>query len=224
MLIIPNGHSQFLLQNSHGATILTDPFDAGCGYPYEKCVSDVVTVSHGHHDHADLQKCAAPDGGKPIVVEGVGRRSPLPDVVIEGIETYHDDCQGQKRGKNVMMLIETDKLRLLHAGDLWHVPSEEIIRRCGRVDVLFLPVGGFFTLSPKEAAETCAALNARITIPMHYKTAYTASWPIEGIESFLSLVGATKAESTPMPLLRVTAGDLSEQKRICVLEIGGSRA
>ena len=223
MLIRPNGHAQFLLQNSEGAAILTDPFDEGCGYPYEKCIADVVTVSHGHHDHADLGKCEAADGGKPIVIEGAGRRSPLPDVVIEGIEVFHDDCQGQKRGKNVMMLIETEGLRLLHAGDLGHTLSDETLLRCGRVDILFLPVGGFFTLSPAEAAQTCAALKPRIVIPMHYKTAYTASWPIEGVEPFLDLMGATRAERTPMSILRVTKGDLSEQKRICVLEIDGSR-
>ena len=217
MLIEPMGHAQFLLTNRYGDTVLTDPFDRETGYPWETVTCDVVTVSHSHHDHADLGKCRGREGN-PIVIDREGWHSPLPDVTVQAVPTFHDDCGGQKRGRNLMMLIEMDGLRLLHCGDLGHLLPEETIASLGRVDVLLIPVGGFFTLSPESAARTVEAIRPRVTVPMHYRTACNASWPIETAEPFLDLMGATEAEREPMPMLRVTAGDLSQQKRICVLE------
>ena len=46
------GHSSFLLTESTGITVLTDPFDPDTvGYDFESRDADIVTVSHGHSDH-----------------------------------------------------------------------------------------------------------------------------------------------------------------------------
>ena len=46
------GHSAFVLTESTGLSVLTDPFDpAMVGYGYVKPSVDVVTMSHGHNDH-----------------------------------------------------------------------------------------------------------------------------------------------------------------------------
>ena len=217
MLIQPMGHAQFLLENKYGNTVLTDPFDRETGYPWSEVTCDAVTISHSHHDHSDRSKCRGRNG-QPVFIDGEGWHSPLPDVTVEAIPVFHDECGGKKRGGNLMMLFEMDGLRLLHCGDLGHLLSQETVRKIGRVDVLLIPVGGCYTLSPEDAVKTVRALNARVTVPMHYRTACIASWPIETAEPFLRMMNASKAESTPMPMLRVTAEDLSQQKRICVLE------
>ena len=55
-------------------------------------------------------------------------------------------------------------------------------------------------------------------IPMHYRTQANADWPIAPVEDFLAALDAQDAPR--MPLLRVTAKDLSEQPRVAVLTEG----
>ena len=55
----------------------------------------------------------------------------------------------------------------------------------GRSDVLLVPVGGFFTIDHKQAADVVEALAPRIVIPMHYKTA-KVDFPIAGVGAFLA--------------------------------------
>jgi L-ascorbate metabolism protein UlaG (beta-lactamase superfamily) len=41
----------------------------------------------------------------------------------------------------------------------------------GKVDLLFVPLGGGFTIDAAGANEVCRAINPRVIVPMHYKTA-----------------------------------------------------
>ena len=50
-----------------------------------------------------------------------------------GVESFHDDCRGAKRGKNVMFRVEGDGLRLVHLGDLGHLLTPGQIAALGPV-------------------------------------------------------------------------------------------
>ena len=49
-------------------------------------------------------------------------------------------------------------------------PMQEEIRALGRVDVLLIPVGGYYTIGPDEAAQVVDQLKPRVVVPMHYRT------------------------------------------------------
>ena len=215
MRIIYHGHSEFSLIDSVGTRILTDPCDPAVGYGNAEAECQAVTVSHGHHDHNWTQKCPA----DAVVVDREGVCSPVPDVRVHMIPSFHDGEMGAKRGKNLLAKVEMDGLAVLHCGDLGHVPDDALVQHIGHVDVMLIPVGGFYTIDAKQAAETVRRINPRMIIPMHYKTEVNADWPIAGVEAFLTEMNASKDERTPMPTVRVTRGDLSEQKRICILDI-----
>ena len=215
MRIIYHGHSEFSLIDGAGARILTDPCDPAVGYGNSGAECGAVTVSHGHHDHNWTQKCPA----DAIVVDKAGACSPLPDVQVEMIPCWHDGDMGAKRGSNLLARVYMDGVTVLHCGDLGHVPDRKLLDAIGRVDVLMIPVGGFYTIDARQAAETVRLIGPRMVIPMHYKTQVNADWPIAALDEFLDEMNASKDERTPMPTVRVTRGDLSEQKRICVLEI-----
>ena len=51
MLISHIGHAEFLIETESGVRIVTDPYDASCGYPLQKIKADAVLVSHHHHRH-----------------------------------------------------------------------------------------------------------------------------------------------------------------------------
>ena len=64
---------------------------------------------------------------------------------------------------------EADGLRVLHMGDLGHMLSPEQLAALGCVDVLMIPVGGFYTIDARQAAELAKKIAPAVTVPMHYR-------------------------------------------------------
>lgn len=209
MLITHHGHSEFLIETAEGFRILTDPFDEHVGYGMREVECDAVTVSHGHGDHSYTKKVS----GSAQIMDTAGSFAPAEGVKITGIPCFHDDCSGAKRGPNLIYIIEAEGLRVAHLGDLgaW---DKELLDKLGKIDIALVPVGGFFTIDADSAKQMLDVLKPRMVIPMHYRTGANAGWPIAPLEDFLKAMNAT---CTPMPLLRVTAGDLSQQPRVAVL-------
>jgi L-ascorbate metabolism protein UlaG (beta-lactamase superfamily) len=159
------GHSSFKIRGKD-ATVITDPFDperVGIRYPKEE--ADIVTISHDHFDHNFISRIESPK----MVIRVPGEYEVM-GVSIIGISTYHDEENGKVRGKNIIFVIESDNLRIAHLGDLGHKLNEKLIDQIGDLDVLLIPVGGVYTITPKVAAEIVKDLEPSITIPMHYKT------------------------------------------------------
>lgn len=212
MLITYHGHSEFYLECANGFCLLTDPYDDHVGYPMGTYRADAVTVTHGHGDHSYIQKAS----GTPAIIDSAGEWHPAPEVKITAIPSVHDDAGGEKRGKNLIMKMEMEGLTLAHMGDQGAPLTSEQIAALGKIDVLMIPVGGYFTIDAAQAYDMVRALKPRITIPMHYKTEVNGGWPISDEKEFLRLMGAPDA--APMPLLRVTKGDLSEQPALALLK------
>ena len=84
-----------------------------------------------------------------------------------------------------------DGYRLCHLGDLGYILSREEINNLKSIDVLFIPVGGNFTIDGKEAAEVAKLINPHIIIPMHYKTP-DLSFELDGLETFLKYIKSGK--------------------------------
>lgn len=174
------GHSCFLIKDSRGRKILTDPFDNSVGYHKPNVVVDVVTISHNHFDHNFTEGLP----GTPSIVDKCGYFN-VCDIPINGIPSFHDKVKGAKRGENIIYIYEIDGFRLCHLGDLGHLLTDEDINMIGELDVLFIPVGGNFTVDGKEASDIAKRLNSHIVIPMHYKTR-ALSFPIDGVENFIT--------------------------------------
>ena len=183
MIITWLGHACFRLISKDGHTVVTDPFSEKVGYPPPEGCADIVTVSHEHHDHNDIGKLE----GVRHVVRGTGRFE-WGNISVTGIPTWHDDAKGVKRGENMVFLIEIDGVRIAHMGDLGHELTRDQISAIGKVDVLLLPVGGFYTIDAAAAARVMASLAPALTIPMHYLTP-CINFPIATEEPFITLCG-----------------------------------
>lgn len=211
MLLTCLGHAKFLIELNSGLRIVTDPFDAACGYPLTETQADVVLVSHGHHDHSAVETIS----GNPRIIREAGTYTLESGVTVTAIPAFHDEVQGAKRGNTLLFLLEAEGLSIAHLGDLGHLLTAEQRKALAPVDVLMLPVGGFYTIDAATAQEAAESLRARIIVPMHYRTKWNADWPIAPLENFTRLY----QEVPPaMPLLRVTAEDLPCQPHIAVLE------
>ncbi len=200
-----HGHSMFSLV-SDGTTIVIDPWNDDLGYPKPDVAPDAVVVSHDHADHCNIGLCS----GAPKVIRCPAQEgkawATVDDTVgpvrITGVATYHDTEQGQARGKNTVTVFEAEGLRVVHLGDLGHLLSDEQVRAIGRADVLLIPVGGHFTIGPREADAVVAQLAPRVVVPMHFKTEVNASWPIGTLEDFLKGRPGVKRQGASVTLSR----------------------
>jgi L-ascorbate metabolism protein UlaG (beta-lactamase superfamily) len=208
------GHSAFLLTASDGTRIVTDPYKPGCfggaltyGPIREK--ADFVTVSHNHLDHNYIDDLPGP----PKTIRSAISRS-AGAVKVAGYDTFHDASQGRERGKNVVFVFEDTGLRLAHLGDLGHVPTAQA-EAIGKVDVLLIPVGGYFTIDAGQAHKTVELLGARVIIPMHFKTGKT-NMPITGVEEFTR--GRANVRHVGASEVEITADRLPASPEIWILE------
>lgn len=159
------GHSSFRIR-SRSATVVTDPFDPKfVGLKFPSVEAGIVTVSHDHADHnqIDLVK------NVKKVITGPGEYEVM-GVSILGFDSYHDEKMGALRGKNTIFVFEIEGLRLTHLGDLGESLNHEQISNLGNIDVLFIPVGGEYTIGPKEAIRVIGEIDPYFIIPMHYQT------------------------------------------------------
>lgn len=174
------GHASFLIKDSKGRKLLTDPFDKSVGYQTFHEEVDLVSISHHHFDHDYIKELK----GNPEIIDKAGLFY-LCDIPIEGIPSYHDNSQGSKRGENIIFTFEMDGYKICHLGDLGHELSQDYIAKLGNIDILLIPVGGNYTIDGKEAASIAKLINSKIIIPMHYKTP-SLSFPLDGVETFIT--------------------------------------
>ncbi len=173
-------HSCFVVEED-GWRVVFDPYEPGsvpgAGDVNEE--ANMVICSHEHGDH-NARGCVK------IVGEGV----PCP-FEIRQIQTYHDECNGAKRGKNTITLLK-GRTSLVHMGDIGCPLTEEQIGELKGADVLLIPVGGFFTIDAAQAKAMADAIGARVVIPMHYRGEGFGYDVIGPVEAFTKLCDTVK--------------------------------
>ncbi len=212
MILRYYGHSLFTITLENGLVILTDPYGDFYDYPRTRLSANVVTISHHHFDHDSIAMVV----GNPTIIDEPGVHAPATGLIITGVPSKHDDRNGARRGDNLIFVIEAEGLKLVHMGDIGHVVGDRQRHAVGTPDVLMLPVGGTYTTDAAAAAENVRILRPRITIPMHYRTRYNAEMTIQTEKPFLDLM---KADPAPMPLVRLTKGDIGERPPVILMEI-----
>ncbi len=200
------GHSCFEIVGET-MSVITDPYDESVGYPILSTGADYVTISHSHRDHCDTSWIIGCD-----VVEGIGVQE-FPGVKFKGIPSYHDRLEGRIRGENTIFRIEIDGMVFGHLGDLGHLIDEETWRALGRVDVLFVPVGGNYTIDSREALKVMEAIDPQLTIAMHFANE-ACKFPIDTQEDFLKLTGGVQMQESSV---KFSKEELSRGKNVIVL-------
>lgn len=174
-----HGHACWEITND--LTLVTDPHDGkSIGIPTPSVAGDIILVSHDHYDHNSV-KSVEKKGSEVITNE---RKKTISDIEIRGVESFHDEDQGAKRGSNIIYKFVMNGITFCHLGDLGHDIDDETVQKIGNVDILFIPVGGTFTVDADGAWKIVNKIKPKIIIPMHYKVG-GLSLPIAGIDPFL---------------------------------------
>lgn len=210
------GHASFKLRGK-SVSLITDPFSSDMvGFRFPKTAADIVTVSHEHKDHNQVELVV----GSPKVVSGPGEYE-IAGVSIFGIPTYHDKQQGKERGRNTVYVITIDGVKVCHLGDLGHKLSEQQVGEIGAIDVLLIPVGGVYTIDASEAADVVSALEPKVVIPMHYRTSGLNPQvfaELSGVDEFIKEFGVEPLQESKYT---TTVEKLPEEMQLVVLQRKG---
>lgn len=204
------GHSCFYIKGKKTSVVI-DPYNPDVtGFKMPKQTSKILLNTHSHEDHSfnkqvNFEKLIATPGEFEI-----------DDVYITGFPTFHDNKEGEERGKNIAFQIEIDGISILHLGDLGHELPEKYISKIGRVDILLVPVGGHFTIDAFGASKIISALEPSIVVPMHFKSEDSKIEELDDLKKFLHEMGVSNPEK--LSSLKLNAPDSDEKEtRIVIL-------
>ncbi len=184
------GHACFKLSYSENLNVVTDPFDDHVGYPLCETEADIVTTSHGHGDHNYTESIK----GKPAVLNRAGMFA-FDDLTVRTVKTFHDGENGERRGKNLIFIFEAEGLKIAHLGDLGHEPDEDQYAALAGIDVMMIPIGGYYTINTGIALKIVENVKPKLVIPMHFNTE-VMNFPITDEEQFAKETGAKYWDST----------------------------
>lgn len=188
------GHSCFKITTkpsgraTDDVVIFLDPFDKSIGLRPPQGQADVVFVTHQHPDHNNVEALK----GEPVVIDNPGEYY-VKGVAAEGLDSFHDNKDGEERGHSTIFILESEEMRLCHLGDLGSDLTPDQLEEIEGVDVLFVPVGGKYTINGEKAAEIVRKIEPKIVIPMHYKMKGTTV-DIEDEKKFCKEIGKCPVE------------------------------
>lgn len=191
------GHSAFLLQTPGGKAVLVDPWLDNPKAPAgarDVANVDLILISHGHGDHlGNTIEVAKKTGAKVISIHevylylqshGVDTAAGMNKggtIAVDGIRVTMTDAKhsadidvggtvspgGEAAGYVIQF---ENNYTVYHAGDTALFGDMKLIQKLYRPRVAFLPIGGLYTMSPREAAIACTFINPKHVIGMHYGT------------------------------------------------------
>lgn len=204
------GQSCFKIQGKD-VTIVTDPYDSETGLKLPRLNADILTVSHDHHDHNNIGAV----GGNPFIIDKPGEYE-VKNVFIQGIPSFHDEQSGAERGANVIYLFQMEEMKIAHLGDLGAKLTDEQLGKLEGVDIIFIPVGGVYTIDGKQASDVINQLEPRIAIPIHYKIPGLKE-KLQSVDKFCDEMGVKQNGAEEK--LKITKKELPiEETRVIILK------
>ena len=181
------GHAAFEVALG-GARLLVDPFLTGnplaAAKPGDFERLDGVLVTHDHGDHLgdtveicrrtgasavaiyDLAVHLQGQGVKEVVGLNIGGTTEVAGVRVTLVEALHSSERGHPTG----FILRHGNHSIYHAGDTQVFSDMQLYRRLYHPTVALLPISGYYTMGPEEAALAVELLQPRIAVPMHYDT------------------------------------------------------
>lgn len=151
--------------------------------PPDMPTGNLILATHEHLDHLDPRLVNALTGkGTALIGPEVCRRKmgDLMHAVVPGdritdkgavvrvVHAYNPEGSRKTiyhpKGRGVGYIVEVDGHSVYHAGDTGLI---EEMRGMGPMDVALLPIGGRYTMDPREAAQAAADIGAKIVVPIH---------------------------------------------------------
>jgi L-ascorbate metabolism protein UlaG (beta-lactamase superfamily) len=191
------GHGTYQFRLTTGEVVLVDPWvDGNPVFPAKHVFDrvDVMLITHGHFDHIHdalpLAKKFSPQivaiyetaqwldskGAKNTIGINKGGTVTVGPISATMTHAVHscgilDDGKIIYGGEAAGYVVRLPDRRAVYcAGDTNVFTDMQLIERLYHPELAFLPIGDFYTMSPREAALACRMLNVRKVIPVHFGT------------------------------------------------------
>lgn len=164
MIIRWLGESCFLIQVSNGRRVLLDPLNLTIN-KISSLNPSIITLSH---NYLNIDKSSMPILKNCNTVNTFGVYK-FYDILVTGYQVYHDNLYGVKRGKNIIYSTEIEGIKLCHLGHIGHNLSIDLISTLSDIDILFIPIGGHFTINSPQALDIIDIIKPKYIIPMYYR-------------------------------------------------------
>lgn len=192
------GHSGFLMKTPGGTHVAIDPWlnNPLCPDSAKQLPKlDVLLLTHGHGDHIGDAVTLAKQYNPQIVAihelatylaaQGVGNTIGMNKggtVKVAGLEVtmvhaIHSSAYTGEGGQIVYLgdpagfVVKCeDDFTFYHAGDTAVFSDMQLIGQIYKPELALLPIGGLYTMDPREAAVAVRLLGVKKVIPMHYRT------------------------------------------------------
>lgn len=192
------GHATVLIQTAKGTNLLIDPFIAHNpkfpkGYSLPEKIHYIL-LTHGHGDHiSDAVPVAQKHGATVVAIYelaayvgskgaantmgmNLGGTVKLEDVAVTMVEATHSAAAQDENGTHYVGVATGFVLSvaggpvLYHAGDTNVFGDMKLIAQLYQPQLAMLPIGGFYTMGPTEAALAAQLLEVKIILPLHFGT------------------------------------------------------
>ena len=191
------GHAAFRIESPGGKRIYVDPFLNGNPKCPEAELQpervDVIALTHAHDDHVgdtvDLAQQHSPTvvalvelsmwlNGKGVDENKLPAGNKGGTVDVDGVKftftnAFHSSGTGDGSygGEAAGIIVELeDGTKVYFAGDTCVFGDMQLIGRIYSPDVAVLPIGGHYTMDPKEAAVALELLGTKRCVPCHFGT------------------------------------------------------
>jgi L-ascorbate metabolism protein UlaG (beta-lactamase superfamily) len=195
------GHATVLYQTAKGTNILIDPFiEQNPKYPKGFSLPakiHYILLTHGHGDHIsdavpvaekhgstvvaiyELADFVKQQGVEKIIGFNLGGTVHLDEVGVTMVDAKHSAGASDQKGTHYVgvatgfVIAAPGSPVVYHAGDTNVFGDMQLIGQLYQPEIALLPIGGYYTMSPKEAALATRLVGAKTILPIHFGT-----WPM----------------------------------------------
>ncbi len=171
-------------RGSDDVTIITAPYDKTCGLRPPQSNADIVLIPHPDKmfNNPTILR------GDPLIINRPGEFA-VKGVNIIGRDAPADMRGGTTRGNTIVFTLDIEGMKIAYLAGLGEDLTPDVLDMVIGADIVFLPVGDTEGIDGKTAETLARKIEAKLIIPMQYKTKGLKTPSIKDTSDFCSHIG-----------------------------------